>query len=115
MVDKLAERTWKLGAAKAIEEIEKEQNDLSWPTQFLRSSGALDVTKDLEHLVSAMADYGEACTITDLEELGLQHGIDNVTRAVTLARWFGILDENDDQSLRLAPLLEDCWKRYEAN
>jgi hypothetical protein len=114
IVDSLAQRTRKAGAAKALEELRDEQKDRAWPGQFLQSTGALGVTRDLELLVAAMADYGEPCTIDDLNELGLNRGIRDVARTVTLANWFALLDEADDQSLRLAPLIADAWKRYEA-
>jgi hypothetical protein len=113
LVDFVAQRTWKLNVAAALEELEEQQKSSSWPGQFLRETGAVGVMKNLELLVAAMADYGGACTADDLEELGLNRGIDDVGRALNFARWFAIVDEDADQILRLAPLLEECWKRYE--
>jgi hypothetical protein len=115
IVDSLAERTPKLGADAALNELAEEQKDPEWPERFLRDTGAVGVSSDLQRLVAAMADFGGSCPSGDLEEIGLSHGINDVGRAVTLAQWFSLLDESDDQQLDLAPLLLDAWRRYETN
>jgi hypothetical protein len=114
IVDNLGQHTRKVGVEKALDELSEEYENPEWPERFLRETGAIGVSTDLRLLVAAMADYGASCTNEDLEELGLSHGIQDIGRAVTLAQWFSLLDVEDDQLLRLAPLLSGAWKRYES-
>jgi|SRR5271166_822631 len=114
IVDNLAQHTRKVGVEKALDELSEEHENPEWSERFLRETGAIGVSTDLRLLVAAMADYGASCTNEDLEELGLSHGIQDIGRAVTLAQWFSLLDVEDDQLLRLAPLLSGAWKRYES-
>ncbi len=109
LVDALAQRTLKVGALDALAEAEQRLQQPSWPEQFLAATGAVGVCEDLTRLIGALVEHGDPVDEEDLAVLALQHGIVKRDRAVTLARWFSLIDSTPDGRLRLAPLVADAW------
>lgn len=111
LVDQVATRTLKVGAARALNEFAEQRQDPTWAKQLLVETGATVVDSDLTLLVRALAEYNDNCGTEELQLLQLEHGIIDLDKAVTLADWFSLVDRDSDGKIRLAPLLSEAWQQ----
>ncbi len=124
LIDQVSHLAKKAGAEAALEQFLEQQQDPSWPQQFLTDLGVLaaDGTsregeytaaherENLRGLLAMMVALEEPHTAADLASMASTGGYEIAT--LTLARWLGLLEQNEQGLLCLAPLVGTTWSRY---
>ncbi|HUZ56711.1 MAG TPA: hypothetical protein VMU94_29835 [Streptosporangiaceae bacterium] len=113
LVDELADLARSAGAVRALEQLEKRQDEPGWARSWLEQTGVLDdQLTELAQLVRQLEDLGDACRQQDLLELAAGTDVDSTT--ITLADWFGIIDRLPDDRVQLAPLIATAWRSWKS-
>jgi hypothetical protein len=118
LIDQISTRARKAGAATALDELETQQKEHSWPAQLLADAGVLTAPDDTVgtcdgvflRVLRLLAELGGPCSTEDLLALAADEHISEAT--ITLAQWLSLLEFDDDGLLRLAPLLADAFARW---